>query len=149
MPTLYIQNNFSLLSQGNVKSAHQGAIDSSALDPLAISVTGTVHHVTGTLATASVVTVYDDDDDLPADWVYLYFWADQDCYLQVIVAGLSCVFKVKALQPFVLPGFDSILPIASAVPITGGVEPAVVDIDSVVIGNYTLVTMNYVFAVIN
>lgn len=149
MPTLYIQNNFSLNSQGNVKSGKQGDILSSVLDPLAVTVVGQTHSVTGALATASAVTVYDDDDDVPADWVYLYFWADQDCYLQLIVAGASCVFKVKALQPFVLPGFDAILPAASATPIAGGAEPVPLDIDSVVIGNYSGSTLNYVFSVVN
>ena len=149
MATLYMLSGFQLSSQGNVKSGHQGAATSAAQDPLAITVTGTAHHITGSLATATVATVYDDDDDLPADWDYLYFWADQDCYIQIIAGSTSVVFKVEATNPFWLPGFDACLPAASATPIAGGTEPTLTDIDSVVIGNYSGSTMNYVFAVID
>lgn len=146
---LYITTGFSLFSQGNLKSIRQGAVASSPNDPLAVVVTGNVHFVTGSLATAAVATVYDDDDDLPADWDYLYFWADQTLYVQVIAGATSCVFKVQALVPFTLPGFDSILPAASATPISGVLEPTLTDIDSVVIGNYSGVAANYNFAVID
>jgi len=149
MATLSIVNNFELDSQGNTKSGKQGAATAGFNTPLEITVTGTCHHVTGSLATASVATVYDDDDDVPADWDYLYFWADQDCYIQIIGSGTNVVFKVEAYQPFVLPGFDAMLAAANTTAITGGTEPTLTDIDQVVIGNYSGNTMNYVFAVID
>ena len=149
MATLSIINNFELTSQGRTRTGKQGAAADGADEPLDVTVSGTVHEVIGSLATASVVTVYDDDNDVPADWDYLYFWADQDCYLQVIGSGTNVTFKVEATQPFVLPGFDTVLAAADTTAITGGTEPTLTDIDSVVIGNYSGNTMNYHFCVID
>ncbi len=147
--TLSIVNNFSLLAQGMYQYGKQGLADDTPATALAISVNGTCHRVNGSLATAAVVTVYDDDDDVPADWVYLYYWADQISYIQIIGSATSAVFKIAAYQPFVLPGYDSILGAASTTPIAGNSEPVVTDIDSIVLGNYSGNTMNYLFAVIN
>lgn len=147
--TLSIKNTFEIELQGSTISGKHGLAASGADDALDITVSGTCHHVVGSLATAAIVTVYDDDDDVPADWDYLYFWADQDCYIQIIGPTMHVVFKIEAYQPFVLPGFDSLTAAANATPITGGSEPAPSDIDSVVIGNYSGNTMNYLFAVID
>ena len=76
MATLSITNNFSLDSQGVVDTGKQGASTSAFTDPFDITVTGTIHRVKGVLATASVVTVYDDDNDVPADWDYLWYVAN-------------------------------------------------------------------------
>lgn len=147
--TLSIINNFTVSSQGIAKSGKQGTYSDSFNEAFDITVAGSVHQVTGVLATATVATVYDDDDDVPADWDYLFYWADQDSYIQIIGPTMSVVFKVAAKQPFVLPGFDSLTAAASATAITGGSEPAPSDIDSVVIGNYSGSSMNYHFAVID
>jgi hypothetical protein len=150
MATLSIINNFSLDSNGRTKEGKQGlAADAIADAYTALAVTGTTHYVEGVLATAAVATVYDDDDDLPADWDYRYFWADQICYIQIIGPTMNVIFKVAPYVPFVLPGYDSILAAANATPITGGAEPTLSDIDSVVIGNYSGNSMNYLFAVID
>ena len=149
MPTLNINSNFELDSQGSIKSGKHGLAASPSTDPLEVTVSGTSHHVTGSLATANVATVYDDDDDVPADWDYLFYWADQDSYLQIIGSGSNVIFKVKAYTPFWLPGYDSILAAANTTIITGGTEPTLTDIDSIVIGNYSGSTMNYLFCVID
>jgi hypothetical protein len=143
MATLSIINNFELEAQGRTTTGKQGAAVDGFLTPLEIDVTGTKHEVIGTLATATVATPFDDDDDVPADWDYLYFWADQDCYLQIIGPTMHVVFKIEATQPFVLPGFDGIVAAANSTAIAGGTEPTMSDIDSIVIGNYSGSTMNY------
>lgn len=149
MATLSIVNNFELTAQGLEITGKQGAAVDSFAEALDITVTGTIHHVVGRLATAAVVTVYDDDDDVPADWDYLYYWADQDSYIQIIGPTMNVIFKIEATQPFVLPGFDSMNAAANATAITGGTEPTMSDIDSIVLGNYSGETMNYLFAVID
>jgi hypothetical protein len=147
--TLDIVSNFSLSSQGRTVTGKQGEATDSFSEALSATVTGTVHEVIGSLATATVVTVYDDDSDVPADFDYLYFWADQDCYIQVIGSGSNVIFKVEAYTPFWLPGFDTVLAAADTTAITGGTEPTLTDVDSVVIGNYSGNTMNYHFVVID
>ena len=149
MATLSILNNFSLPTMGNTQTGKQGAATAGFSTALDITVTGTVHRVEGQLATATVVTVYDDDDDVPADWDYLYYWADQISYIQIIGPTMHVVFKIAATQPFVLPGFDSLTAAANATAITGGSEPSPSDIDSIVLGNYSGTTMNFVFAVVD
>jgi hypothetical protein len=149
MATLSLVNNFELVTQGNTYTGKQGAASAAFATELEVTVTGTIHSVTGVLATASVVTVYDDDNDVPADWDYLYFWADVDMYIQIIGSGSNVIFKVEATQPFVLPGFDTILAAADTTAITGGTEPTLTDIDSVVIGNYSGGSGNFLFAVID
>jgi len=147
--TLSILSNFSLDSQGRTVTGKQGLAADGFSEALDATVSGTVHEVIGSLATATVVTVYDDDNDVPADFDYLYFWADQDCYIQITGSGTNVIFKVEASTPFWLPGFDTILAAADTTIITGGTEPTMTDVDSVVIGNYSGNTMNYHFAVID
>lgn len=149
MPTLYLTNNFLIEVQGCTFSGKQGQAADEFAEQLAVTVNGQVHQVVGSLATANVATVYDDDDDVPADWVYLFLWADQDLYIQLIGSGSNVKFKVEATQPFVLPGFDSLLAAADTTAITGGSEPSLTDIDSIILGNYSGNTANYLFAVIN
>lgn len=159
--TLKIINNFVLTTQGGVSlTGKQGNAADAITDAFdfatTATITGTAHYVSGQLATATVVTVYDDDDDKPADFNYLYFWADQDMYIQIIGATGNAVFKIAAKCPFVLahPGTAAalqcgIVAVANTTPITGGTEPTLTDIDSVVLGNYSGTTANYLFAVID
>jgi hypothetical protein len=149
MATLSITNNFELDSNGRLKTGKQGLAASGFGTPLEITVTGTCHFMEGSLATATVITVWDDDNDFPADFDYLYLWADQDLYIQLIGSAGNVTIKVEATQPFVLPGFDTILPAANTTLITGGTEPTMEDIDSVALGNYSGNTANYLFAVID
>lgn len=145
---LKIVNSFELTAQGQSITGKQGLSTDGITDQFSITVTGASHRVSTTLATATVVTVYDDDDDVPIDFVYLHLWADQDLYIQIIGSATNATFKVAAKQPFVLPGFDSILAAANTTPISGGSEPSVTDIDSIVLGNYSGSTANYVFTVV-
>ncbi len=147
--TLSIINSFSIPIGGNTFTGKQGLVADAIGDNYDITVAGDAHIVPGTLATATAVTLFDDDDDVPIDWDYLYLWASGICYLQLIAGSTSVVHKIAAYQPFVLPGYDSMLPAASATPITGGSEPSLTDIDSAVLGNYSGASINFLFAVID
>ncbi len=147
MATLNIKNNFEMTSDGVSISGKQGDAADNDTDAFEVTVTGNSHYVKGTLATASIVTVYDDDDDVPADWVYLYLWNEVDMYIQIIGPTQSVIFKVLAKAGFTLT-YDSILAAASATAISGGAEPSIVDIDSIVLGNYSGGPGRYLFAVI-
>ena len=144
--TVDILNNLTMSSQGRTVAAKQGAAANDAADVVSITVDGVIHDMIGSLATATVVTVWDDDNDKPADWDYLFFWADVDMYIQIIGSTTNVIFKVLAKVPFTLT-YDSMLAAADTTIITGGTEPTLTDIDSVVIGNYSGGTGNYVFAV--
>lgn len=148
MATLSLFNYFSLLSNGTEKTGKQGSIGDAPQTPFDITVTGTCLQDSGSLATATVRTVFDDDSDFPIDWDYLWYWADQDSYIQLIGSGTNVILKVEAKVPFAL-SFDSLLAAADTTIITGGTEPTLTDIDSVVIGNYSGSTMSYVFAVVD
>jgi hypothetical protein len=147
--TLSILNSFELDSNGRLKSGKQGEADSAVGTAFELTVSGTCHFLEGTLATATVITLWDDDNDFPADFDYLYFWADQDCYLQFVGTATNFTLKVEAYCPFVLPGFDELLAAASTTLITGGTEPTMESIDSVALGNYSGNTLNYTFSVID
>jgi hypothetical protein len=150
MATLSIISNFTLDSNVGIEMiGKQGPTTAAIGDAFDITVTGTAHYVPGTLATATVVTVYDDDNDVPADWDYAFLWADQDIYIQIIGSGTNAIFKVEATVPFWLPGFDTILAAADTTIITGGAEPSLTDIDSIVLGNYSGSTANYLFVCID
>lgn len=148
MGTLNVINNFELTSQGRTVEGKQGEAAGEFDEAFAIDVAGTLHEMIGTLADDAVATVFDDDDDHPADFDYLYYWADQDSYIQIIGPSMQVTFKVLAKTPFVL-SFDQIHASASATAITGAAEPTMSDIDSVVIGNYSGNAMNYHFAAID
>ncbi len=145
--TLKILNNFEITAQGVTYAGKQGAAADDVAEAYEASVTGLVHELVGQLATAAVETVYESDDP-PASFAYAFAWADQTFYVQVIGSGSNAIFKVAAYQPFVIPGFGKVLGAASTTAITGGSEPAVTDVASVLLGNYSGNTMNYVFAAI-
>ena len=159
--SLKIINNFVLATQSGVSlTGKQGNATDAITDQFdfatTATITGLAHYCPGQLATATVVTIYDDDDDKPVDFNYLYFWADQDMYIQIIGSTGNAVFKVAAKVPFVLshPGTVAgsqcgIVAVANTTPITGGTEPTLTDIDSIVLGNYSGTTANFIFAVID
>lgn len=152
MANLNILTGFSLVSQGNEKSIRQGSITSSPNDPLVAVVAGAIEMVTGQLATAAVVVLYDASEPEPAAFDYLYFWSDQSVYLQFISGSSNFVIKVKALTPFTTPGFGLMHAVSGATggaAITGGAEPALGTIERVIMGNYSGVAANYNFAAIN
>lgn len=138
MAILSLLNNFELpLASGTTITAKQGEVADAIDTPFEYTVSGYVHHVTNTLATATVHTIYDDDSDVPADFDYGWFWCSVDMYLQIIGSGSNVIFKVEAFMPFIIPGFDTILAAADTTVITGGAEPSLTDIDSIAVGNYS------------
>lgn len=144
--SLNIINNLDMSSQGLTTQCKQGSSTDAFSTPFTLTIDGAKHHVQATLATATAVTVYDDDDDTPVDFDYLFLWADQDCYIQIVGSATAAVLKVKAKVPFTL-GFNKVLGAAATTAITGGAEPSVTDIDSIILGNYSGSTLNYVFAI--
>lgn len=153
---LNVTNAFSVTINGVTYVGKQGAIAGSASDAFAYTIDGAIHLASNPLATATVVTVYDDDDDKPVDFNYLFFWADVDMYIQIIGSGTNVIFKQMAFMPYVMahPGTVAatkcgMLAAANTTIMTGGTEPTLTDIDSVVLGNYSGSTGNYFFAVID
>ncbi len=134
--TINIIDNFSVEIDGITYSGKQGEAADSATDEYGISITGDAHVVPFTLATATAHTIFDDDDDFPIDFSFMFIWCDQDIYIQVIGSATCFTVKQLAKVPFKLT-YDSILAAANTTPITGGSEPAVTDVDSVVLGNYS------------
>lgn len=150
--TLKIINNFVLDSQGLQKIGKQGAIADLTTDQFSITdvtIAGTCHYRTGLLATATIATLYDSSNDLPATFDYLFFWADVTMYLQLIGSATHAVTKVLAKTPITLSGYGLVLGAANTTPITGGTEPTCTAVSKAVIGNYTGGSGNYVFAVID
>lgn len=144
--TLEILNSFSMESQGRTIAGKQGDAADTVSDVKSVTVAGTVHELIGSLATAAGTTVWDDDDDSPADWLYLYFWADQDCFLQLIGATSQVSLPIKAGVPHTQYG-DQLLAAANTTALAAA--PTLEDIDSVRIWNESGTTMNFHFAVIN
>ncbi len=144
MPTLTLINNTVLNTQGNSIVGKQGALtDLITTGYTGLSVLGQNHQRTGQIATATVNTLYNAANDLPATGVYLHCWADQTVYWQFIGTATNFTVKMAAGVPFVLPGFNRLLCAANQTLIAGGAEPATEALQKVVIGNYSGVTANY------
>jgi hypothetical protein len=132
--------NFEMTIRGITFSGMQGLGDGAAVTaPFAVSVDGDSHAVPFTLATAAALTVWDDDDDKPSDFDFLFFVADQDMFIQVICSATSFTVPVAAGVPFILaPKTDGLtakaLGAASTTPMSGS-APSVTEIDSIVIQN--------------
>ena len=137
---LNILCNFDMTVRGVTISARQGTdANAATTDPFVVSVTGDAQSVPFTLATATALTIWDDDDDKPSDFDFLFFVADQNMFIQIIASATSVVFPVLAGVPFILaPKTDALtakmLGAATTTPISGS-APSVTEIDSVVIQN--------------
>lgn len=152
MATLNLTNFFSLVAQGTERTGKQGTSTDAFQTPFPVTVTGTGEFLTGSLATATVRTIHDDTTDFPASIDYLYYWADQNSYIQLVFATTNVILPVLAKVPFVLgPLAANLVGLAAAntTIITGGTQPTLTDLDKVVIGNYSGSTMNFSFAVID
>ena len=147
--TLKIIDNMEVTIGGVTFRIQQGASGTNVKTADEVSVTGQCHYVASTLATATVITVWDDDNDFPIDFQYLKYKADQDSYIQIVGSATNAIFKVEANKVFSLSGFDTILAAADTTIITGGTEPTLTDIDNITIGNYSGETMNYQFMLVN
>lgn len=148
MATLNIKSSFSIEVNGQTISGQHGTVGESVDDPFAITVDGKVHPPSGQLANNTVRTIWDEDNDFPADFDFMFLWADQDLDLQIIGSAGHVVIKVKAKVPFVL-SYDDILPVANTTVITGGAAPSYEEIDSIVIGNRSGSTANYTFFLVD
>lgn len=142
MATLSILSNLSLPVQGRTITGKQGAAADASTDALAITVDGYVHEIIFTLADNSKKTLYDDDDDHPATFDYGFFWADQDCFLQLIATATNVTFKIEATVPFWISGFGSLLAAANTTEIATGSDPSVTALDSIVCLNRSGTTLN-------
>lgn len=150
MATLSLFNNFTLTTDGAVFFGKQGLTTDDIADAYeSLAVDGLCHMVKGSLATAAVVTLWDEEDDVPADFDYGFIWADQTYCVQVIGTATEFRIQCAANCPFVIPGFDNIVCSAGTSVISGGTEPTWTAIDSVVLGNYSGSTMKYVAAFID
>lgn len=146
--TLKILNSFEMAAQGRTFTGKQGPAIGAVDDTFDVTMTGLVHERIGTLATAAIATPYDSSNDLPATFSYLYLWADQDIYIQIIGSASHAIFKVDATNPFIMPGFGSVLGAANTTAIAGGSEPTVTAVGKIVLGNYSGNTANYHLGII-
>ena len=132
--------NFSMTIRGVTVTGRQGIDgETTDTDPVIITVDGDANQVPFTLATATALTVWDDDDDKPADFDFLFFVADKDMFIQIICSATSFTVPVLAGVPFILaPKTDALtakaLGAASTTAMSGS-APSVTEIDSVVIQN--------------
>lgn len=148
MATLSIFNRFTMELLGVEHSGKQGSADSEPEDSFDITVDGSIQEQAGSLATAAVRTLWDEDDDNPAGFDYLYFWSDTDCYLQLIGQTTNFIVKVEAKVPYTL-STNQILAAANTTAMSAGVTPSVEAIDSIVLANVSGSTLNYVCSVID
>lgn len=140
MATLSIISNFEIAVRGKTTSAWQGtsedALQTTAFD---VTVDGNVHGGPFTLETATARTVWDDDDDAPTDFDFLYYVASVNTFIQIICSATSFTIPVLAGVPFILaPKTDSLTAKALGAATTtamSGSSPSVTEIDSVVIQN--------------
>ncbi len=144
MSTLSIINNFELDSQGSIETGKQGPAAAGFDEAYDIEVDGYRHSVVGVLADDAVVTVYDDDDDVPADWDYMHVKADGTLTIQMIGPTMNAKFKIIANVPFTM-AYNGLNAEANATPITGAAEPTLSDIDSIILGNYSGAPVNFSF----
>lgn len=146
-----IVNNFSLTTQGQTITGNQGLSANAFGAALTQTVAGTVKHFTGTLATATIATLYNTTNDLPA--TFLYFWlcvdqgASDNVQVQVIDSATNVIHALLANVPFVLHN-SHMLAAASTTAITGASQTSLNTIAKIVLGNYSGVTLNYEYAVI-
>lgn len=149
MATLNIKNSFSITINGKVIEGWQGtSVSNDADDVFGVVVSGYGNHQPSTLADATARTLWDDDEDYPADFDYFFLVADQDLDLQIIAATLNVELPIKAGIPFVL-GYDDILAAINTTPIVADSTPAYEEIDSLRINNRSNAVANYVFFVVD
>jgi len=151
---LDIVNNFTVTVRGVTFTGRQGT-DSNAtdIDPFTISVTGDIHSNPFTLATATALTIWNDADDTPLDFNYLFFIADQNMFIQIICTVTSFIIPVLAGVPFVLaPKTDTLTAKALGANTTtpmSGAAPAVTEIHSIVVQNNSGNTAHGMFCAVN
>lgn len=135
--TLRIIHTFQLLSdRGGDCSGKHGTNASNPKDPLKISLDGKRHHVASDVANEGNVVLWENaENDEPTTFDLMYFWADQDVWLEFIDDTDSVAFLIRQYVPFSL-GYDdiSITP-ADTTPSTGATAPTNENIDKINVHN--------------
>ncbi len=143
--TLDIINYFKLDSLNNTDEA--GAGPTTQTDPTSpwtvdtLTILGDLHKVKKTsLANATALTIWDEDDDTPSDWQYFWISVDQDTvYLQFVGQTSNVKLLLSKNVPFVWTN-DQLL---CAVAVTAmAAAPTLEDIDSCVLYNNSGNTVN-------
>jgi hypothetical protein len=146
--TLSIFNRFTMELLGVEHSGKQGSAESEPEDSYDITVDGTYQGQSGTLATNLVRGLWDEDEDNPTGFDYLFFWADQDCYLQLIGQATNVILKIEANVPFTLSS-DQMLAAANTTGMSAGVAPSVEAIDAIYLSNLSGENLDYLCVVID
>lgn len=146
--TLEILNNFVLTVNGVQFSLKQGAaadvITEAYTMPTVTS--GVVNSWSATLATATVVKVYDSANQ-PTTFNYGFIWSDQALTVQEITAATNVCRPLIAFVPYTF-ATGTLLAAASTSAITGNSAPSLAALASVYLGNYSGNTANYTIAFI-
>lgn len=146
--TLEILDTFDVEINGVAYSGKQGAAADNDDTPFEVTLTGQIHNTGTTLATATVAKAWDKDTHFPITFLQLYFWYDQDVYLQFVTAATNVIIKCTAKTPYRLT-YNGLLAAANTTDITGGAEPTLAALDHINVGNYSGNTANYLLAVMN
>jgi hypothetical protein len=151
MATLNLWNYFSLDSQGGENTGKQGSIADAPQTPFPVTVTGTGLFLTGSFATATPRTIYDDSGDFPASFDFTHYWCDVNSYIQFVFGASNVILPVLAKVPFCLaPLAANLCGIAAAnTTIMTGTEPTLTDLDKVVIAQWSGGTANYRFEMVD
>jgi hypothetical protein len=144
--TLEIINNYSVETFGRTYRGHQGDADQDFDEAVEVTITGHVHEAIGLLGTGAGRTLWDDDDDNPTGFEYLYFTADQTVYVQLIGATTHAIVEVEADVPFTMRK-DTILGAANTTALAAA--PSMEEIDSVRIWNQSGNDCNYHLSILN
>lgn len=143
--TLTITNNLTFETEGETLTAKAGpATVEDITEPYEITgltMNGTGHKVVASLATATGLTIWDEDDDSPANWQYCHIRTDQNVYVQLIGQTSQVSFLVTAHIPYTLTN-DQMLAAANTTALAA--EPTLEDIDSVRIWNQSGSTVKIV-----
>ncbi len=131
-----------MLSAGGIFRGKQGASADDVFTWLNTTVTGTKHERMQTIPASDGgsddgITMYDaSQDDLPATWNFLFFWADQNMHLQLIDTsggGTNVILPTLANFPFVM-GDGKLLAATGTTVIDDGLT-SLNDIDKIRVGN--------------
>lgn len=148
MATLNVWSYFSLVSQGSERTGKQGTSTDDPKSPFAVTVTGTGLFLTGVLTTATPRTIYDDSVEFPVSFDYTHYWCDANSYIQLIFGSTNIILPVLAKVPFCLAPLAANLcglAAANATPMTG-TEPTLLDLDKVVVSQWSGADANFTFA---
>jgi hypothetical protein len=143
---LNVKCNFEITIRGITFTGKQGTATDGIDDAFVISVDGKAHCMPFELAVDTTMTLWDDDNDNPLDFDFMFIWADQNCFIQVINSATSFSVPHLAKVPFILaPKTDGLtaksLGEASTTPMAAA--PSVTEIDSVCIRhNIASTTLN-------